>query len=90
MVQSYQQGLTKRTSCKVDMDCVAVEKGCCLCDGKFAVNKRYAAKLEKQRLNACGVGPCTMQMCYTDIDVACVSGACVGTLKSMDAFAVAN
>ena len=78
--------LEQSKACETDADCVAVSKGCCLCDGQEAVNKKFQNKLDKQREKACGVGPCTLQMCYTDIDVACVNHVCTGTLKPMSSY----
>ena len=87
-VSAYQESLQKYQSCKTDADCVAVSKGCCPCDGQEAVNKKYAEKLNQNRLRACGVGPCTLQMCYTDIDVSCVNKVCTGTLKDFSQYSV--
>ena len=87
-LSDYQVSLQKYKSCKVDADCVAISKGCCPCDGQEAVNKKYAEKLNQHRLRACGVGPCTLQMCYTDIDVACVNKVCTGTPKDMSYYSV--
>ena len=81
LVAKYQQTLEQSKACETDADCVAVSKGCCLCDGQEAVNKKFQNKLD-----ACGVGPCTLQMCYTDIDVACVNHVCTGTLKPMSSY----
>ncbi len=81
LVAAYQRDLNQSKACVTDADCTAIAKGCCLCDGQEAVNKKYTDKLDKQREEACGVGPCTLQMCYTDIDVACVNNVCTGTLK---------
>ena len=86
LVAKYQQKLLESKACQTDADCVAVSKGCCLCDGQEAVNKQFQMDLDKQREEACGVGPCTLQMCYTDIDVACVENICTGTLKPMSAY----
>lgn len=86
LVAKYQQTLEQSKACETDADCVAVSKGCCLCDGQEAVNKKFQNKLDKQREKACGVGPCTLQMCYTDIDVACVNHVCTGTLKPMSSY----
>lgn len=86
LVAKYQQKLLESKACQTDADCVAVSKGCCLCDGQEAVNKQFQMDLDKQREKACGVGPCTLQMCYTDIDVACVDNICTGTLKPMSAY----
>lgn len=81
LVAAYQQKLSESKACAADADCIAVAKGCCECDGQEAVNKKYEASLSKQREKACGVGPCTLQMCYTDIEVSCVKNVCTGTPK---------
>ncbi len=86
LVAKYQQKLLESKACQTDADCVAISKGCCLCDGQDAVNKQFQMELDKQREKACGVGPCTLQMCYTDIDVACVDNICTGTLKPMSSY----
>ncbi len=86
LVAKYQQALLESKACETDADCVAIAKGCCLCDGQDAVNKKFQNKLDEQREDACGVGPCTLQMCYTDIDVACVNNICTGTLKPMSSY----
>ena len=86
LVAKYQQKLLEIKACQTDADCVAISKGCCLCDGQDAVNKQFQMELDKQREKACGVGPCTLQMCYTDIDVACVDNICTGTLKPMSSY----
>lgn len=86
LVAKYQQALENSKACKTDADCVAIAKGCCLCDGQEAVNKKFQADLDEQREKACGIGPCTLQMCYTDIDVACVNNVCTGTLKPMSSY----
>lgn len=86
LVAKYQQKLLESQACETDADCIAVSKGCCPCDGQEAVNKKFQKKLAKQREKACGVGPCTLQMCYTDIDVACVNKVCTGTLKPMSSY----
>ena len=77
-VKAYQQQLQESKACTVDADCVAVSKGCCECDGQEAVNKKYVEDLSVQREKACGVGPCTLQMCYEDIQVSCENQVCVG------------
>lgn len=81
LVAAYQRDLDNSKACMTDADCTAIAKGCCLCDGQEAVNKKYEAKLSKQREKACGVGPCTLQMCYVEIDTSCQNGKCVGTPK---------
>ena len=86
LVAAYQQKLSESKACTVDADCVAVAKGCCECDGQEAVNKKYEVSLSKQREKACGVGPCTLQMCYTDIEVACVNKVCTGTPKPYEKY----
>ncbi len=86
LVAEYQQALLESKACETDADCVAIAKGCCLCDGQEAVNKKFQNELDIQREKACGVGPCTLQMCYTDIDVACIDNICTGTLKPMSSY----
>lgn len=86
-VKAYQLQLQESKACTADADCVAVSKGCCECDGQEAVNKKYAGDLSAQREKACGVGPCTLQMCYEDIQVSCENQVCVG--KKVDPRAVA-
>lgn len=77
-VRVYQQQLQESKACTADSDCVAVAKGCCECDGQEAVHKKYTRDLSVQREKACGVGPCTLQLCYEDIEVSCVRQVCTG------------
>lgn len=68
-------------SCKVDEDCTSVNKGCCLCAGKEAVNKEAAALLRGFWMKECERAACTLQMCYVDIETSCKNGTCTGTPK---------
>lgn len=68
-------------TCKIDADCTAVNKGCCMCAGKEAVNKESAAALQGFWMKECERAACTLQMCYVDIDTSCQNGICVGTPK---------
>lgn len=70
-------------SCKVDEDCTSVNKGCCMCAGKEAVNKEAAAALQGFFMKECARAACTLQMCYVDINTSCQNGTCVGTPKPM-------
>ena len=70
-------------TCKVNEDCIAVQKGCCPCNGQESVNKAAARALQPIRERECASGVCTLQMCYTDINVSCQRGLCVGTPKPM-------
>lgn len=89
MVQQYSAAvIAAGKSCKTDADCVAVNKGCCPCDGQEAVNVKAVEKLQAQREDACGVVPCTLQMCYTDIEVSCVKKVCTGTPKTYPGIAL--
>lgn len=67
--------------CKVDSDCTAVYKGCCMCDGMKAVNKTYAEEWNNKLMQDCSATPCTLEMCYVDIDTKCNAGVCEGALK---------
>lgn len=88
LLQKYVQTVEASRSCKTHQDCVQIDKGCCLCDGKQAVHKKHVEKLDKQREEACGIGPCTMQMCYTDLNVKCEKNKCVGVLKDPAPFQI--
>lgn len=70
-------------SCKVDEDCTSVNKGCCMCAGKEAVNKDAAAALKPIWEKECALAACTLQMCYVEINTSCQQGTCVGTPKPM-------
>lgn len=73
-------------SCQTDADCVAVKKGCCLCQGYESVNKEAAAKLQAKWENECAVAACTLQMCYVEINPVCKNNVCTGTPKPMDSY----
>lgn len=68
-------------TCKIDADCTSVNKGCCMCAGKEAVNKEAAAALQPFFMKECARAACTLQMCYVDINTSCQNGMCVGTPK---------
>ena len=67
-------------SCQVDADCVAVQKGCCMCAGYEAVNKNAAAKVESVFEKQCASGACTREMCYVQIEPTCEKNVCTGKL----------
>ena len=67
-------------SCQVDADCVAVQKGCCMCAGYEAVNKNAAVKVESVFEKQCANGACTREMCYVQIEPACEKNVCTGKL----------
>lgn len=78
--ENYTQALKSADkTCKVDEDCAAVNKGCCMCAGKEAVNKEAAAALQPFFVKECARAACTLQMCYVEIDTSCQKGVCVGT-----------
>lgn len=68
-------------SCKIDADCTSVNRACCMCAGKEAVNKEAAAALQPFFVKECARAACTLQMCYVDIETSCQNGTCVGTPK---------
>ena len=68
-------------SCQVDADCTTVNKGCCLCHGKEAVNKAAAKALHSRWDKECANGVCTSDMWYVELNAYCHNGPCVGTLK---------
>ena len=70
-------------SCQVDADCTSVNKGCCLCHGKEAVNKAAAKALQSRWNKECADGVCTVEMCYVELNTSCQNGTCVGTPKPM-------
>lgn len=70
-------------SCRVDEDCTSVNKGCCLCHGKEAVNKAAAKALQSRWNKECADGVCTLEMCYVELNTSCQNGTCVGTPKPM-------
>lgn len=73
-------------SCTVDADCVAVQKGCCMCAGYEAVNAESAQKVQKAWNKACIPAACTREMCYVQITPLCQDGVCVGKPKPMDSY----
>lgn len=75
-------------SCQTDADCVAVKKGCCMCQGYESVNKAAAEKLQTAWEKQCASAACTMQMCYVEIDPVCQNNVCTGTPKPMDSYFV--
>ncbi len=84
---SYTQELAKADkSCQTDADCVAVKKGCCMCQGYESVNKAAAQKLQQQWEKECAMAACTLQMCYVEIDPVCQNNVCTGTPKPMDSY----
>lgn len=66
--------------CSSDSDCVSVLRDCCLCDGKVAINKKYAKAFNQSKSERCAFVPCTLQMCYVDITPKCVESKCGGDL----------
>lgn len=76
----YTQLIQANQDCRTDADCVAVNRSCCRCDGKVAVNRRVAAALRTKWLSDCPTAVCTQEMCYTDLNVSCQNNRCVGTL----------
>lgn len=75
--------LTKAVSaadraCTADSDCVAVQKGCCMCAGYEAVNTAAAAKVQKVQEKQCANSACTREMCYVQITPKCQNNVCVG------------
>ena len=73
-------------SCKTDADCTSVKKGCCMCDGNEAVNKTFAAAIQPVWEKDCAMKPCTLQMCYVEINTSCRQGVCTGTPKPMNEY----
>lgn len=80
--KNYKEALQSADkSCKLDEDCISVNKACCMCAGKEAVNKEAAAALQPFFAKECARAACTLQMCYVDIETSCQNGMCVGTPK---------
>lgn len=73
-------------TCQTDADCVAVKKGCCMCQGYESVNKAAAQQLQQEWVKACSAAACTLQMCYVEIDPVCENNVCTGTPKPMDSY----
>lgn len=65
-------------ACTVDADCVAVQKGCCMCDGMQAVSQQGAETVKTAFEKACATVPCTREMCRVDIAPKCVNNVCTG------------
>ncbi len=76
---TYAQVIQANQDCQTDADCVAVNRSCCRCDGKIAVNRRVAGTLRAKWLSECPTAVCTQEMCYTDLSVSCQANRCVGT-----------
>ena len=77
---TYQGIIEANRDCQTDADCVAVNRTCCRCDGKVAVNRRAAAALRGKWVAECTSAPCLQVMCFTDLDVSCQNNRCVGKL----------
>lgn len=75
---TYQGIIEANLDCQTDADCVAVNRTCCRCDGKVAVNRRVATLLRAKWVAQCTSAPCLQQMCYTDLNVSCQNNRCVG------------
>lgn len=67
-------------SCQTDADCVAVQKGCCMCAGYQAVNRLAAEKVQAVWEKSCKDAPCTREMCYVQITPKCEQNVCTGKL----------
>ncbi len=65
-------------SCTVDADCVAVYKGCCMCDGLRAVSRKGAEKVKAVFQQSCAKAPCTREMCRVNIEPKCINNVCTG------------
>lgn len=77
---TYQGIIEANLDCQTDADCVAVNRTCCRCDGKIAVNRRVATQLRAKWVAQCTSAPCLQELCYTDLDVSCQNNRCVGKL----------
>ncbi len=64
--------------CSADADCVAVQKGCCPCDGLVAVSQQGAQAVKAVFEKVCSAAPCTREMCRVDIAPKCVNNVCTG------------
>lgn len=86
-VLSYEDALLKvDRTCKTDEDCVAVNKGCCECQGKDVVNINAKEEILPLWKNQCANVACTLQMCYVDLDVFCQDGYCKGSPKKHEEY----
>ena len=65
-------------ACTADADCVAVQKGCCMCDGYQAVSQQGAETVKAAFDKACSLAPCTREMCRVQIAPKCVNHVCTG------------
>ena len=65
-------------SCTADADCVAVQKGCCMCDGYQSVSQKGAETVKAAFDKACYHAPCTREMCRVQIAPKCVNNVCTG------------
>lgn len=65
-------------ACSTDADCVAVQKGCCMCDGYRAVSQKGAETVKAAFDKACYHAPCTREMCRVQIAPKCVNNVCTG------------
>lgn len=72
--------------CQSDSDCVAVNKGCCMCAGYEAVNAKAAEKIKNIWQKECALAACTMQMCYVEIIPSCKNNVCVGEPKPYESY----
>lgn len=79
---TYSGIIRANQDCRTDADCVAVNRTCCRCDGKVAVNRRVASRLRAKWLAECTTAPCLQNMCYTDMEVSCTNNRCVGRLSA--------
>lgn len=79
---TYQAIIQANMDCQTDADCVAVNRTCCRCDGKIAVNRRVAGKLRAKWVAECTSAPCLQAMCFTDMSVSCQNKRCVGKLMA--------
>ena len=77
---TYAQVIQANQDCQTDTDCVAVNRSCCRCDGKVAVNRRAVGALRVKWLGECPTAVCTQEMCYTELPVSCQNNRCVGIM----------
>ena len=87
--KNYAQALESASKkCQVDADCTAVNKGCCLCQGKEVVSQEAAIALLSFWNKDCSKAVCTLQMCYTDIETWCERGTCKSKPKVRSNYAI--
>ena len=65
-------------TCTADADCVAVQKGCCMCDGYQAVSQKGAETVKAAFEKACSLAPCAREMCRVQIVPKCFNKGCMG------------